>query len=163
MSTPARPERPAATGSRPDLPLSRRALLWRGAALALGAGGAAWGSLRGVDDHWPLAPMSQFAFRTDPDGEVRAAVVTATTVRGERVAVPLTTGSVGMNRAEVEGQLESFRARPERLRALADAWAALHPERDRLTRVELSEKVTRLRGGRMLRPVEEPVATWSAR
>ena len=146
-----------------DLPLTRRALLWRGAALAVVTAGAAWGSLRGVDDHWPFAPMSQFAFRTDPDGEVRAAFVMGVTASGTRSEVALTNESLGMNRAEVEGQLESFRARPDKLRALAEAWAALHPGAERLARVELYERVTRLRGGRLLDPVEELVAAWDGR
>ncbi|NHC46080.1 hypothetical protein [Motilibacter aurantiacus] len=155
------PARPGPRGA--DLPLTRRAVLWRGGALAVVTAGAAWGSLRGVDDHWPFAPMSQFAFRTDPDGEVRAAFVTAVTDAGDAVDVPLTNDSVGMNRAEVEGQLESFRERPERLRALAEAWAALHPGRPRLVRVELHERVTRMEGGRLLDPVEVPVAAWQGR
>ncbi|NHC13945.1 hypothetical protein [Motilibacter deserti] len=145
-----------------DLPLTRRALLWRGVALAAVTAGAAYGSLRGVDDHWPFAPMSQFAFRTDPDGEVRAAFVMAVDARGDRRELALTNETVGMNRAEVEGQLEGFRSRPERLAALADAWAALHPDRPRLVRVELLERVTRMRGGRLLDPVQEPVAAWGA-
>ena len=65
------------------------------------------------DQGWPFAPMSQFAFAVSPsDGEIHSRYLEATTVDGERVRVDLSRGALGLARAEIEGQLWSFRQSP---------------------------------------------------
>lgn len=109
--------------------------------------GAVNGTARGVDDHWPFAPMSQFAFRVDPDSEVRAAYLVEVTADGRRIRIPESNGSIGMNRAEVEGRLDRLVADPSGLQALAEARRRLHPDDPVFVRIELREAITRLRGG----------------
>lgn len=121
---------------------------WRSLALLIVLSGAFYGTWRGDDDHWPFAPMAQFAFRTDPDSDVRAVYLQAITVEGERVDVPLTTGSVAMNRAEVEGQVSRFAIDPSKLRAFDRARHRLHPQDPAWIRIELRESALRLRNGR---------------
>ena len=75
--------------------LSRAGLAWR-AAVTLGVVGLAVnGSVRGNDVQWPFAPMSQFAFGVNLDGQIRSTYVEADTTAGTTVRVPLTAGGVG--------------------------------------------------------------------
>ena len=145
---------------RADLPLSRGALAWRAASAAGILLGAVWGTAIGADEHWPLAPMSQFAFRTDPDSEVRAAYLVAVTTEGRAVRLPLDNGSIGMNRGELEGQLDRLVARPSGLQALADARRRKHPEDPAYVRIELWQSVERLQDGRSVGASDELRAAW---
>lgn len=95
--------------------LSRAGLAWRAAVTLAVVGLAVDGSVRGNDVQWPFAPMSQFAFGVDLDGQIRSTFVEADTTAGTTVRVPLTAGGVGLGRAE--GQLP-------RLVALHEAAAA---------------------------------------
>ena len=107
------------TGGR----LSRAGLAWRAAVTLAVVGLAVNGSVRGNDVQWPFAPMSQFAFKVDLDGQIRSTYVEADTTAGTTVRVPLTAGGVGLGRAEVEGQLPRLAA-PHEAAAASGAQAA---------------------------------------
>jgi hypothetical protein len=136
-------------------------LAWRIAALVLGATLAVWGTVAANDDKWPFAPMSQFAFRTDPDGVVESTWVEAQTTDGRRVKVPLNSGGVGIGRAEIEGQLPQLVKDPSRLQAVADAWHRLHPGSPRYTRLWLHQTLYPLRGGAAQDPHVVTLAEWA--
>jgi len=140
--------------------LGAGAFAWRALALALGVALALWGTLLSDDDSWPFAPMSQFAFRTDPDGVVESTWIEARTADGRRVKVPLTSRGVGIGRAEIEGQLPRIVEDPSLLQAVADAWAARHPDRPRYTRLWLHQTIYPLDGGAAGVPRVETLATW---
>ncbi|RJK92945.1 hypothetical protein [Vallicoccus soli] len=140
--------------------LSRAGLAWRGAVLLAGTLLVTYGTARGTDDLWPFAPMSQFAFGVDLDGEIRSTYVDALTTEGDVVRVPLSPRGVGVGRAEVEGQLPSIVADPSKLGALAVAQRRLHPDEPQYVRLWLRQEVTRLRGGRDAGRSDELLATW---
>lgn len=121
-----------------------------------------WGSLAGEDDDFPVGPFVMFAFTTDSDGDVRAARLEAVTDRGDRVPVPLEPATVGLRRAEVEGQLERVVADPTLLRGLAAAHARLHPREPRYVRVELVMHEVHLRAGVAAGISDTVLATWPA-
>jgi hypothetical protein len=143
--------------------LSGRAFAWRAAALLGGAALALAGTVAGNDDRWPFAPMSQFAFRTDPDGVVESTWIEALTTDGRRVRVPLGSGGVGIGRAEIEGQLPRIVADPSLLQGVADAWARLHPDRPGYVRLWLHQTVYPLSGGAAGAPHLDTLATWEVR
>jgi hypothetical protein len=108
-----------------------------------------YGSAWGQDDAFPFGPMNQYSFRTDPNGEIRALWVDADTAAGTQIRLDIASSDdVGIARAELEGQLDRIRAEPSQLQELAAAWARLHPDRPRLTRLTVGQDVTLLRNGR---------------
>ncbi len=141
--------------------LSRAGLAWR-AAVTLGVVGLAVnGSVRGNDVQWPFAPMSQFAFGVNLDGQIRSTYVEADTTAGTTVRVPLTAGGVGLGRAEVEGQLPRLVADPALLQSIAVAAARRHPGWPRYTRLRLRQEVNDLRGGEVVSTHTERLADWT--
>ncbi len=143
--------------------LSRTAIGWRVGVTALVVGLAVNGSVRGNDVQWPFAPMSQFAFGVNLDGDIRSTYVEAETTDGEIERVPLTVGGVGLGRAEVEGQLPRFVADPSLLQAIAVAAARRHPDRPRYTRLWLRQEVSDLRAGTVVSTSTLELATWTVR
>ncbi|MGN6751102.1 MAG: hypothetical protein ACTHJJ_00945 [Intrasporangium sp.] len=100
------------------------------------------------DQGWPFAPMSQFAFAiSSSDGEIHSRYLEATTVDGERVRLDLSRGALGLQRAEIEGQLWSFTQDPALLQAIAVLHSRRAPEAPRLTRVDVMDDVRLVRGG----------------
>ncbi len=128
--------------------LSPAARLWRVAALLAGVVLIARGTFIGNDRDWPFAPMSQFAFRVGNDDVVHETFVKARTPDGRFVLIPLSDGSVGMNRAEVEGLLPNFERNPAMLGSLAAARQRLHPGLPVMTEWYLCDRVTTITRGR---------------
>lgn len=141
--------------------LGRAGLAWRAVALVLGATLALWGTVSANDDKWPFAPMSQFAFRTDPDGVVESTWIEAQTTEGRRVTVPLYSRGVGIGRAEIEGQLPQLVKDPSRLQTVADAWHRLHPGSPQYTHLWLHQTLYPLRGGAAQDPHTVTLAEWA--
>lgn len=108
----------------------------------LGAGARAWrlallgaltalflaGSLVGQDSWWPFSPWRMFSTSQAPTGAVISMALEVQTP-GDRSwqPVPITPGSVGLNRAEVEGRSGQIVADPALLGTLAASHARLRP------------------------------------
>jgi hypothetical protein len=137
------------------------ALAWRGLALAAGAALVTAGTVVGDDGQWPFGPMSQYAFSVPDDGEVSSRYVEADTVDGATLRVPLTSGGVGVRRAEIEGQLPRIVRDPSMLQALAVAAYERHPGWPRYARLRLRVQVTHLRDGRVAGTEDQVLATWT--
>lgn len=112
------------------------------------AAGIVVGTWQRNDQGWPFAPMSQFAFAISAsDGEVHSRYLEATTVGGERVRLDLSRGALGLQRAEIEGQLWSFTQQPSLLQAIAVLHARRSPDAPRLATVDVMDDVRQVRGG----------------
>ncbi len=133
--------------------LTRAQLSWRVGLAAVVVVLVAHGSLRGDDQQWPFAPMSQFAFAVSQQGTIASNYVEADTDRGTTVRVPLNAQGVGLGRAEVEGQLGRFIKDPALLGAIAQAATNLHPHWPHYVRMRLQQQVTVLKDG-------EPASTY---
>ncbi|MGL5817882.1 MAG: hypothetical protein ACRCYR_09990 [Phycicoccus sp.] len=142
--------------------LSSRALAWRLGVFVVGVLALVNGTVQGRDEHWPLAPMGQYAFSVPDDGEVRSPGVVADTADGRRdVVVPLTSDGVGVRRAEIEAQVPQIVADPSRLQGLAVQAAARHPGWSRYLRLRLVDDVTLLRDGRVAGTERRVLASWT--
>ena len=141
--------------------LSRVAKAWRVVVLLLVAGGVTAGTLGENDRSWPFAPMTQFAFKVDPDGEIHSLGIEADDVTGQHVVVPLGGGGIGLERAEIEGQASRIEAQPHRLQAIAEMWASYAPDRPRLARVQLVDTVSTLRDSKVVGKRTTTLATWT--
>ncbi len=110
-----------------DVALPPRSRAWRLGLLAGVAALLTYGTVAGQDDLWPFGPLRMYATSSGPTGAVS---VVAIQVRHGTEAwrdAPLTPGEVGMNRAEVEGQIGRIQADPRLLGELAAAHARLRP------------------------------------
>ncbi|MEU4722844.1 hypothetical protein AB0G06_24790 [Nonomuraea dietziae] len=128
--------------------LSRRGKAWRLAAAGAVIAALGYGTVLGDDDLFPFGPMVQYAFSIPPDGEIKSLHLHAETAAGTRVEIPIEPYYVGIRRAELEGQLSRYLARPELLQGLADSHARIRPGDPRLTKLIVVTKVITLRDRR---------------
>ena len=144
-------------------PLSRLGRGWRLTASAVAFALLLYGSAWGDDDLFPFGPMSQYSFRIDPDGEIRALWVEADLADGSHRRLDISNaGDLGVARAELEGQLHLIIADPERLAPLAEAWRRLHPGRPELHRIIVGQDVVQLSDGRRSGRRTEVFTTWTS-
>lgn len=144
-------------------PLSRSGRIWRLAAAVAALGLLVYGSAWGDDDLWPFGPMSQYSFRIDPDGEIRALWVEADLADGSHRRLDISNADdVGVARAELEGQLDRIIADPARLATLAEAWKELHPDRPELRRIIVGQDVVELTDGREAGQRTDVFTSWSS-
>jgi hypothetical protein len=107
-------------------------------ASALLTAGTVWGQ----DDAFPFGPFRMYATSTGTTGTISVPVIAVRTAGGPWEPAPLTPRAVGMNRAEVEGQLPRIVADPSLLGRLAAAHARLHPDAEPWTGVRLARRAT---------------------
>src|SRR5215207_7347050 len=122
---------------RERVSLSAAGVWIRVAATAIGLvliiAGTAWGQ----DDHFPFGPFRMYSTSNSPDGPVTVLRIDSYTESDGWRRASLTPASVGMNPAEVEGQLPRFVGRPELLGKLAATHARLQPQDDPWTAMRL--------------------------
>ncbi len=117
------------------------------------------GTVGGQDDDFPFGPFRMYSTRDDPDGTVVSTRVEAVDAAGRVRTVD--ERSTGLKRAEVEGQVDRFRAQPELLGALSRAHDRLRPQDAPFVQVRVVERVHALRDSRPTgRESERVVAIW---
>jgi len=120
------------------------------------------GTFVGQDDDFPFGPFRMYSTRDDPDGTVVSTRVEAVDRTGTVRAVD--ERSTGLRRAEVEGQVARFRARPELLGALAAAHRRLRPHEPPFVELRVVEQAYALRDSRPTGgSTERVVARWTDR
>ena len=115
--------------------LTNRGRTARVAATLLGAALLLAGTLVGADDHFPFGPFRMYATTDSWDAPVADTRVEAIDATGNRVVI--TERNSGVRRAEIEGQLDLFRADPSRLRSVVDAYAAHNPQAPALVEISV--------------------------
>jgi len=119
------------------------------------------GTFVGDDDDFPFGPFKMYAGRDDPDGLVPDTRVEAVDSGGRLRVVD--ESSTGLRRAEIEGQVERFRAQPELLAALASAHARLRPKEPRFIEIRVVERLYQLEDSRPTGAQSEQIlARWLA-
>jgi hypothetical protein len=117
------------------------------------------GTLAGQDDHFPFGPFRMFSTTDswdEPISIARAEIIDTTGAR-----IELTEGNSGVRRAEIEGQLDRFRADPTLLIGLADAYRTHNPGRPTVVMVTVLLRNHQIsRRGPTGRYTDEVVATW---
>ena len=123
--------------------------------VALGLAGSIWGT----DDDFPLGPQLQFANADPPNEPVVVLRVEAVDVNGKRFE--LGEKQSGIRRAEIEDQVERFKADPSLLTSVGDAYAHRHPGAPRLVEIDLIARSHELRHGQATgRYTDESLAVW---
>ncbi|MDI2132700.1 hypothetical protein [Yinghuangia seranimata] len=133
------------------------------AAAVLGIGLLVYGTATHNDDNFPFAPMSMFAFRTDPNGSIDAYYLEANTDSGARVKVPMTRNAAGMARAELEAQLGRIMADPSLLQSIADTQRRLQPGMPHYTRLYVMRERIVLKDGARDHKETQQLVDWQVR
>jgi len=117
------------------------------------------GTLVGQDDDFPFGPFRMYSTRDDPNGTVVSTRVEAVDAAGRVRTVD--ERSTGLKRAEVEGQVQRFRADPALLGALSRAHDRLRPDEAPYAEVRIVELRYVLRDSRPTgEQTEQVVASW---
>lgn len=138
--------------------LTSRGRLLRSTATVLAAALLLAGTLWGSDDAFPFGPFRMYAGVNEPDGTAPSHRVEAVRADGSIAVVP--DAATGMRRAEIEGQLARFVARPELLGALAEAHGRRRPGEPAYTEVRVVLRLYELEDGHTLGFTDRVVASW---
>lgn len=117
------------------------------------------GTLFGDDYDFPFAPFQMFAIADDPNAPVMVLRTDGVDTTGRRIV--LDERNAGVRRAEIEAQIDRFKADPSLLRSIQDAYAARNPGRPPLVEVDIVEVQHHLRDAQPTGVVTEVVlARW---
>jgi hypothetical protein len=130
-------------------------------ATVLALAGTLAGTLVGTDDSFPFGPFRMYSTSTDPNRWVVVVKLQARTEDGRWHRAGLDPSSIGVNRAEVEGQIQRFREHPELLRSFARTHRRLRPDLPRWTGVRLIEQRLHLRNRHYVGDTERVTAEWT--
>jgi hypothetical protein len=117
------------------------------------------GTIAGNDNHFPFAPFQMFSIADDPNQPIMVLRTDGIDVTGARIE--LDERNAGVRRAEIEAQIDRFKADPSLLRSVQDAYAARNPGRPPLVEVDIVEVQHHLRNARPTGVITEVVlARW---
>lgn len=117
------------------------------------------GTLFGSDIDFPFAPFQQFATADKPNEPILVLRTDGVDTTGRRIE--LDERNAGVRRAEIEAQIDRFRADPSLLRSVQDAYAARNPGRPPLVEVDVVEVQHHLRHAQPTGEITEVVlARW---
>jgi hypothetical protein len=116
------------------------------AATLAGAALLVAGTAVGQDDDFPFGPFRMFSTTDRLDAPVADTRLEAVDASGARLR--LSDRDIGLRRAEIEGQLDRFTARPALLAAAASGYAARHPGAPPLVEIDVVVRWYELRDGR---------------
>jgi hypothetical protein len=116
------------------------------------------GTFFGNDDSFPFGPFRMYSVANRTSGNITATQLEGLTEGGVRVDIDF--ARFGLRRAEVEGQLDSFVADPDRLGLLVEAYENRNPDGPELAELYLVQEVHQLERGRPVETTETTLATW---
>lgn len=132
-----------------------------GTVAALGV--LAYGQVADTNDLFPLGTLSQFATPRDLDGTIRSTYLLADTATEDEQRVAMNKQTIGVARAEVEGQLQRILDNPELMQSLIDAHAALKPDLDAIETLYLMRSIQQLEDGYVVgEPEKVEVLRWDS-
>jgi len=132
-----------------------------GTVAALGV--LAYGQVTDTNDLFPLGTLSQFATARDLNGTVRSTYLLADTATEDGRRIAMNDRTIGVARAEVEGQLQRILDNPELMQSLIDGYAALKPNREPVQTLYLMRSVQRLEDGYVVgEPEEVELLRWDS-
>jgi hypothetical protein len=117
------------------------------------------GTLLGSDNHFPFAPFQMFSIADDPNEPIMVLRTDGIDTTGARFE--LNERNAGVRRAEIEAQIDRFKAEPGLLRSVQDSYAARNPGRPPLVEVDIVEVQHHLRDAQPTGEITEVVlARW---
>ena len=120
------------------------------------------GQFLNTNDFFPLGSLTQYATAKDLNGSVRSTCVEAR-FPGEEEPQRLgfNTKTIGIERGDVESQLQRVIDHPELMQSFADSYVRLHPDEPAPEEMILCRSVSRLENGIAVgEPEKQILATW---
>ncbi|WP_106849548.1 hypothetical protein [Blastococcus sp. Marseille-P5729] len=143
----------------PQASLSRRGVATRLALSSLALLLLLYGTFFGSDSDFPFGPFRMYATRNAPDGTVNSLRLEGVTSQGE--TVPISAGSLGLRRAELEGSLPRMKDEPELMEEMAQRYAVNNPDLPQLVELQVVVRVYQLRDGKETGEYEDRIeAVW---
>lgn len=146
-------------------PLSRIGIGWRILVPAIAFVILTCGQFLNTNDFFPLGSLTQYATAKDLNGTVSSTCLAAQFPgEDEPRRLGFNTATVGIERGDVESQLDRVIARPELMQSMADSYVRLHPTEPKPDTMILCRTTTQLKDGISVgEPEETTLATWEVR
>lgn len=156
---------PASASAKGRKPMSTLGMGWRIAVTAVALIILTAGQFLNTNDFFPLGSLTQYATAKDLNGEVNSTCIAAQFPgEDEPRRLAFNTATVGIERGDVESQLQRVIDNPELLQTLADSYIRLHPGQPEPEKMILCRDTTQLSNGRSVgEPVTRTLAEWEVR
>ncbi|WP_193071698.1 MULTISPECIES: hypothetical protein [unclassified Brevibacterium] len=149
------------TATKPK-PMTTWSIVWRLGATAVALIILTCGQFLNTNDFFPLGSLTQYATAKDLNGTVNSTCIEAQFPgEDEPRRLGFNPATVGIERGDIESQLDRVITHPELLQTLADSFERLHPDEPKPEKMILCRSVTQLENGRSVgEPEHKILATW---
>ncbi|WP_426936686.1 hypothetical protein ACQE2J_16610 [Brevibacterium sp. LE-L] len=146
-------------------PLSKLGIGWRVIVPAAALVVLTCGQILNTNDFFPLGSLTQYATAKDLNGTVNSTCIEAQFPgEDEPRRLGFNAATVGIERGDVESQLDRVIAHPELMQSMADSYVRLHPLEPKPETMILCRTTTQLKNGLSVgEPEETTLATWEVR
>lgn len=146
-------------------PLSRVSIGWRIVVPAIAFVILTCGQFLNTNDFFPLGSLTQYATAKDLNGTVNSTCIEAQFPgEDEPRRLGFNAATVGIERGDVESQLDRVIAHPELLQSMADSYNRLHPDEPKPETMILCRTTTHLKNGLAVgEPEQTTLAKWEVR
>ena len=146
-------------------PLSKVSVAWRIVVPAVAFVILTCGQFLNTNDFFPLGSLTQYATAKDLNGTVNSTCIEAQFPgEDEPRRLGFNTATVGIERGDVESQLDRVIAHPELLQSMADSYIRLHPDEPKPETMILCRTTTQLKNGLAVgEPEKTTLAEWEVR
>ncbi|WP_209325697.1 hypothetical protein [Brevibacterium renqingii] len=146
-------------------PLTRLSIGWRIGVTAVALIILTCGQFLNTNDFFPLGSLTQYATAKDLDGTVNSTCISARFPgEDEPRRLAFNTATVGIERGDIESQIDRVVSHPELLQTLADSYVRLHPDEPKPEEMILCRTTTQLENGRSVgEPTLTELANWEVR
>ena len=146
-------------------PLSKISIGWRIVVPAIAFVILTCGQFLNTNDFFPLGSLTQYATAKDLNGTVNSTCVEAQFPgEDEPRRLGFNAATVGIERGDVESQIDRVIAHPELLQSMADSYIRLHPDEPKPETMILCRTTTQLKNGLAVgEPEKTTLAEWEVR
>ncbi|MCU4296205.1 hypothetical protein D3I60_03750 [Brevibacterium permense] len=146
-------------------PLSKVSIGWRIVVPAIAFVILTCGQFLNTNDFFPLGSLTQYATAKDLNGTVNSTCIEAEFPgEDEPRRLGFNAATVGIERGDVESQLDRVIAHPELLQSMADSYVRLQPDEPKPETMILCRTTTQLKNGLAVGESEQTtLATWEVR
>ena len=146
-------------------PLSKISIGWRIVVPAIAFVILTCGQFLNTNDFFPLGSLTQYATAKDLNGTVNSTCIEAQFPgEDEPRRLGFNAATVGIERGDVESQIDRVIAHPELLQSMADSYIRLHPDEPEPETMILCRTTTQLKNGLAIgEPEKTTLATWEVR
>lgn len=115
-----------------------------------------------TNDWFPLGSLSQYSYARPLDSPTKAVRIRALTEAGNDRGVSLSKGGIGIERAEIEGQVQRIIDNPQMLEGIARAYSERNPENPAFVELRMERVIRYVEDGKPTGEEDiEVLTTWT--